>query len=88
MLAGMTPAPVRVDRDGGLAVATIDAPPLNQFDEPLRAALLAAVDDLERSGPRAVLVRAEGRMVSGGVDDRLFDAIGGPDDPRVRSRRR
>jgi enoyl-CoA hydratase/carnithine racemase len=70
--------PVRVDPDGGLAVVTVDSPPLNLFDDPLRDALLAAVDELERSAPRAVLFRAEGRVVSGGVDVRLFDALPGP----------
>lgn len=70
--------PVRVDPDGGLAVVTIDSPPLNLFDDPLRDALLAAVDELERSAPRAVLFRADGRVVSGGVDVRLFDALPGP----------
>ena len=76
----MTPdAPVRVDHDGGLAVVTIDAPPLNLFDDALRVALLTAVDDLERGEPRAVLFRADGRVVSGGVDIGLFDALDGPD---------
>lgn len=74
----MTPAPIRVDRDGGLAVVTIDAPPLNLFDDALSAALVAAVDELERTAPRAVLVRAEGRLVSGGVDVRVFDRIADP----------
>lgn len=76
----MPPEPVRVDHEGGLAVVTIDAPPLNLFDDALQAALLAALDELERSTPRAVLVRAAGRVVSGGVDIRLFEGVDGPDD--------
>jgi enoyl-CoA hydratase/carnithine racemase len=71
--------PVRVEPDdGGLTVVTIDSPPLNLLDEPLREALLAAVDELERGAARAVLFRADGRVVSGGVDVRLFDALPGP----------
>jgi enoyl-CoA hydratase/carnithine racemase len=80
MLTGMTAAPVRVTQDGALTVVTVDSPPLNLFDGPLRAALLAAVDELERAAPRGVLFRAEGRVVSGGVDVRLFDALDGPDE--------
>jgi enoyl-CoA hydratase/carnithine racemase len=76
----MTPPPVRVGHDGGLAVVTVDAPPLNLFDHALQDALLAAVDELERTAPRAVLFRAEGRVVSGGVDIGLFEAIATPAD--------
>lgn len=76
----MDPLPVRVDHDGALAVVTVDAPPLNLFDDAVQAALVAAVDELERSGPRAVLFRAEGRVVSGGVDITLFENLAGPAD--------
>ena len=74
--------PVRVDRDAGLAVVTFDAPPLNLFDAALSAGLVAALDELEREAPRAVLFRADGRVVSGGVDVSLFAALDGPDDAR------
>jgi enoyl-CoA hydratase/carnithine racemase len=70
--------PVRVEREDGLAVVTFDSPPLNLFDAPLRDALVAAVGELETSRPRAVLFRAEGRVVSGGVDVSLFAALTGP----------
>ncbi len=75
----MSPAgPVRVEREDGLAVVTFDSPPLNLFDAPLRNALVAAVGELETSRPRAVLFRAEGRVVSAGVDVSLFAALSGP----------
>jgi enoyl-CoA hydratase/carnithine racemase len=75
----LSPAgPVRVEREDGLAVVTFDSPPLNLFDAPLRDALVAAVGELETSRPRAVLFRAEGRVVSGGVDVSLFAALSGP----------
>ena len=66
--------PVRLEREGGLAVVTLDSPPLNLFDRALRDALEAAVGELEAGAPRAVLFRAEGRVVSGGVDVSMFAA--------------
>jgi len=74
----MSGGPVRVERDGGLAVVTIDSPPVNLYDLPLGQALVAAITELERSAPRAVLFRAEGRVVSGGVDVSVFEAQSGP----------
>jgi enoyl-CoA hydratase/carnithine racemase len=69
--------PVRLDREEGLAVVTFDSPPLNLFDQALQAGLVAAITELESSRPRAVLFRAEGRVVSGGVDVSLFAALSG-----------
>jgi enoyl-CoA hydratase/carnithine racemase len=69
--------PVRVQRDGGLTVVTFDSPPLNLFDAALARGLEEALLELERSHPRAVLFRAEGRVVSGGVDVELFAALAG-----------
>jgi enoyl-CoA hydratase/carnithine racemase len=66
--------PVRLERDGGLAVVTFDSPPLNLFDEALGSGLTEVVGELERSKPRTVLFRAEGRVVSGGVDVSVFAA--------------
>ncbi len=71
--------PIRVQREDGLAVVSVDAPPLNLFDAELEAALVAALDALESEPPRAVLFRAEGRVVSGGVDVSLFAALASPE---------
>jgi enoyl-CoA hydratase/carnithine racemase len=71
--------PVRLEHDGGLAVVTFDSPPVNLYDAALDSGLRETVDALEASGPRAVLFRAEGRIVSGGVDVSLFAAQEGPD---------
>ncbi len=72
------PAGVRLERGpDGLAVVTFDAPPLNLYDEALGAALEAALDELEAEPVRAVLFRAEGRVVSGGVNVELFAAQSG-----------
>ena len=66
---------LRLDReDTGLAVLTVDAPPLNLYTARLQDELIEAVGIVERERPRALLVRAEGRVVSGGVDVSLFDA--------------
>lgn len=64
-----------IGEDGPLAVLTIDAPPLNLFDRPLMDALAGAVRLLTASDARGLLVRAEGRAVSGGVDVHLFDGL-------------
>jgi enoyl-CoA hydratase/carnithine racemase len=48
----------------------------------LQAGLAAVLDELERELPRALLFRAEGRVVSGGVDVSLFAALSGPDEAR------
>ncbi len=69
-----SPAPVRLERAGNLAVVTIDNPPVNLFDDSMEQALDAVLGELETDQPRAVLFRAEGRVVSGGVDVALFDA--------------
>jgi enoyl-CoA hydratase/carnithine racemase len=69
--------PVGVARDGDLTVVTFDSPPLNLFTAELAHGLEGALAQLERFHPRAVLFRAEGRVVSGGVDVELFAALSG-----------
>jgi enoyl-CoA hydratase/carnithine racemase len=66
---------VRLERDGGLAVATFDSPPLNLFDGAMFEGLRAAIDAVEAEPPRALLFRAEGRAVSGGVDVHEFAGL-------------
>lgn len=65
--------PVRLEHAGNLAVVTFDNPPLNLFDAAVEQALEAVLGELEAGQPRAVLFRAEGRVVSAGVDVALFD---------------
>jgi enoyl-CoA hydratase/carnithine racemase len=65
-----------VDRDeGGLAVVTLDSPPLNLFDRRMFDDLREAVDAVAADPPRALLFRAEGRAVSGGVNVQEFDGL-------------
>jgi enoyl-CoA hydratase/carnithine racemase len=66
---------VTLERDGALAIVTLARPPLNLFDEEMLAALRAAVDAVAADPPRGLLVRADGRAVSGGVDVHLFDGL-------------
>lgn len=78
MTAPAGDGPVRVERAGPLTVVTLAAPPLNLFDDAMVAGLRSAVDDLAQDPPRGVLFRAEGRVVSGGVDVHLFDGLSVP----------
>jgi enoyl-CoA hydratase len=67
--------PVRLEREAALAVLTLDAPPLNLFDDAMIAGVRAAIDDVAADHPRGLLIRAEGRVVSGGVNVNLFDGL-------------
>ena len=71
----MSDGPVRVERDGGLAVVTFDSPPLNLFNRAMFESLRAAIDEVASDPPRGLLFRAEGRAVSGGVDVHEFEGL-------------
>ncbi len=90
----MTPStgPVRIERDGDVAVLVLDHPPLNLFDDAVLDGLDRAVGELAGlTGPgrpdraRAVLVEARGPVVSGGADVALFAAIAEGPDPVARA---
>jgi enoyl-CoA hydratase/carnithine racemase len=66
---------VRVERlDDGIAVLTFSVPPVNLYSLELHDDLDAALDEIVADPPRALLVRAEGKVVSGGVDVAQFHA--------------
>jgi enoyl-CoA hydratase/carnithine racemase len=66
----------RFETSGPLGVITLAHPPLNLFDEELIADLGAAIAAAELAAPRALLIRAEGKIVSGGVDvAKIFDGL-------------
>lgn len=71
----VTDQPVRLHHDGPLAIITIDSPPLNLFDEALVDALGDAISAVGASAARCLLLRAEGRAVSAGVDVNLFATL-------------
>jgi enoyl-CoA hydratase len=69
-------AAARLEREeSGLAVLTLDSPPLNLFDQRMIDDVRAAVAGLAAAPPRALLIRAEGRAVSGGVDVHVFEGL-------------
>ncbi|HET6999303.1 MAG TPA: enoyl-CoA hydratase/isomerase family protein [Solirubrobacterales bacterium] len=71
----MSPAARLQREESGLAVLTFDSPPLNLFDQRMIDDFQAAVADLAAEPPRALLIRAEGRTVSGGVDVHVFEGL-------------
>jgi enoyl-CoA hydratase/carnithine racemase len=71
----MSPAARLKREESGLAVLTLDSPPLNLFDQRMIDDFRAAVEDVAAQPPRALLIRAEGRAVSGGVDVHVFDGL-------------
>ena len=63
---------VRFETSGALGILTLANPPLNLFSEELIADLRSAVTAAKQTPLRAVLVRAEGKIFSGGADVRIF----------------
>lgn len=66
---------IRTDAGSEIAVITLDNGPLNLFDRAMFDAVFTDIADLTARPPRAVLLRAEGKVVSGGVDVHLFDGL-------------
>ncbi|MCV7424165.1 enoyl-CoA hydratase/isomerase family protein [Mycobacterium yunnanensis] len=58
-----------------LAVLTFDHGPLNLFDQAMFDSLTANVAALAADPPRAVLLRAEGKVNSAGVDVHVFQGL-------------
>jgi enoyl-CoA hydratase len=65
-------ARVRYERDGDIGAVVMDDPPLNLFGVELISDLVAAIEEAEGDMPRALLVRAEGKVFTGGVDVQVF----------------
>jgi enoyl-CoA hydratase/carnithine racemase len=80
-------APVRIERDGDVAVVVLENPPLNLFDVPalnalehVAAELVALTDPAAEGRVRAVLFEGQGKVVSAGVDVTFFrDIAEGPE---------
>jgi enoyl-CoA hydratase len=64
---------VRIERDGDVGVITLDHPPLNLFDAELMNDLAARLEDAEGEMLRALVIRGEGDVFTGGVDVHVFD---------------
>ncbi len=63
---------VRYDRDGDVGLITLDEPPLNLFGLDLTNELIAALEEAEGDMIRALVVRADGKVFTGGVDVHVF----------------
>jgi 2-(1,2-epoxy-1,2-dihydrophenyl)acetyl-CoA isomerase len=77
------PSPLRLEREGALAVITLDRPEvLNAFDEALTSALTVAIDEVAADAAvRAVVITGAGRGFSAGQDlrDRFIKVMAGED---------
>jgi enoyl-CoA hydratase/carnithine racemase len=67
--------PWTLENDGPLAVLTVSKPPLNLFDTEVEQGLHDAVNALIAEPPRGLLLRAEGKVWTGGVDVHTFDGL-------------
>jgi enoyl-CoA hydratase len=72
--------PVRLERDGGVAVAILDDPPLNLFRTRTFERLREVRDEVAESDARAFVYRAEGEIFTGGVDVHTFASVEGAAD--------
>lgn len=63
---------VGFERQGDVGVVVVDSPPLNLWTPELQAELEAALDEAESRKVRALVIRAEGRAFTGGVDVHHF----------------
>jgi enoyl-CoA hydratase/carnithine racemase len=64
----MSDGPVRLERDGPVAVLVLSDPPLNLFGSATFNALNECLAQVEVSDARAMVWRAEGDVFTGGVD--------------------
>src|SRR5215210_6123788 len=63
---------VRYSRDGDVGVITMADPPLNLFGLELTNELIAELEEAEGDMPRALVIRADGDVFTGGVDVHVF----------------
>ncbi|MBS0393215.1 MAG: enoyl-CoA hydratase/isomerase family protein [Proteobacteria bacterium] len=69
-----SPTPVVVTRDGDVGLIEIDHPPVNALAQPVRAALLEAIESLDHDPSiRAIVIHGRGRHFIAGADVREFD---------------
>jgi enoyl-CoA hydratase/carnithine racemase len=72
----------RFDRDGDVGLVTIADPPLNLFGIELTNDLIAALEEAEGEDIRALVIRAEGDVFTGGADVHVFEGRS-PDQARA-----
>jgi enoyl-CoA hydratase/carnithine racemase len=71
---GETPS-IRLERDGAVAQAILSNPPLNLFTATSFDELIGCLEAVESSDARALVWRAEGEIMSGGVDVANFQRV-------------
>lgn len=62
----------RYERDGDVGIVVLDDPPLNLFGVELANSLIAAMEEAEGDGIRALMIRADGDVFTGGADVNVF----------------
>ena len=65
----------RYETDGDVGEIVLSNPPLNLFDATLMGELRARRRRGRRRGPRALLIRAEGKVFTAGVDVHVFEGL-------------
>ena len=73
--AGQDGARVRFERRGTVGHIVLEDPPLNLFGAEVLDDLEGAVTEASRADIRALVVRAEGKVFTGGVDVNMFDGL-------------
>lgn len=68
---------VRFEHDGDVGIVTLADPPLNLFGRELIADLNGALDEAAASGARALVLRADGGVFTGGADVNMFVGLTG-----------
>jgi enoyl-CoA hydratase/carnithine racemase len=76
---------ITLRHEGAVAVIVLSNPPLNLFTDNAFNELMACLDEVEASGARALVWRAEGDIFSGGVDVNAFQRIVDADSPEAAS---
>ncbi|MEA2473665.1 MAG: hypothetical protein QOE06_1580 [Thermoleophilaceae bacterium] len=66
---------VSFELDGNVGLITLESPPMNLFDLEMVEGLERAVGEARQAGPRALIVRAEGKVFTAGVDVHVFDGL-------------
>ena len=63
------------EQDGDVGEIVLDAPPLNLFSPAMFDDLEAAIVQAQEAAPRALIFRAQGDVVSAGVDVHVFEGL-------------
>jgi enoyl-CoA hydratase len=69
------PDRARFERHGDVGMIVIDDPPLNLFGRELTTDVVAAIGEAEGEGVRALVIRAEGSVFTGGADVNVFQGL-------------